>query len=72
MGITRLCFVRAMAFQKTTKFLPRSRWFLGSLELLTGKFGYLSLQESELGNVTGSDTDDLPLAPVRVGLVNEA
>jgi hypothetical protein len=39
----RLSFARAMAFQSTTKFLPSSRWFPGSLEFLTDKFGNLSL-----------------------------
>jgi hypothetical protein len=61
-----------MAFQSTTKFLPGSRWFLGSLEFLTDKFGNLSLQEPELSRVAGSGTGCLPPAPVRVGLVNEA
>jgi hypothetical protein len=36
-----------MAFQSTTKFLPGSRWFLGSLVFLTDQFGNLSLQELE-------------------------
>jgi hypothetical protein len=31
MGLMRSSFVRAMAFQFTTKFLPGTRWFLGSL-----------------------------------------
>jgi hypothetical protein len=44
----RSSFVRAMAFQSTTKFLPGSRWFLSSLEFLTDKFGNLILQEPEL------------------------
>jgi hypothetical protein len=61
-----------MAFQSTTKFLPSSRWFLGSLEFLTEKFGDMSLQEPESSEVTGSGTSHLPPAPVRLGLVNEA
>jgi hypothetical protein len=31
LGLTRSSFVRAIAYQSTTKFLPSSRWFLGSL-----------------------------------------
>jgi hypothetical protein len=60
-----------MAFESKTKFLPGSRWFLGSIEL-TVKFRNLSLQEPELSNVTGSGTGCLPPAPVRVNLINEA
>jgi hypothetical protein len=61
-----------MAFQSTTKFLPGSRWFLGSLEFLTDTFGDLSLQEPELSEVTRSGTSCLPPTSVRFGLVNEA
>jgi hypothetical protein len=64
--------MRAMMFQSTTKFLLGSRWFLGSLQFLTDKFGNLSLQELKLGKVAGSGTGGLPPAPVSVGLVNEA
>jgi hypothetical protein len=53
-------------------FLPDSRWFLGSLEFLTNKFGNLILQETELSEVIGSDTGRLPSTSVRVGLINEA
>jgi hypothetical protein len=72
MGLTRLSFVRATTFQSTTKFLPGSRWFLGSLEFLTDKIGNLSLQKLELGKVTGLGTDCFPPSPVWVILVNEA
>jgi hypothetical protein len=72
MELTRSSFVRAMAFQSITKFLPGSRWFLGSLKFLTDKFGNLILQEPELSKVTGSGTGCVPLAPVRVILINEA
>jgi hypothetical protein len=71
-GLTRASIVKTMAFQSTTKFLPGSRWFLGSLEFLTDKFGDLSLQEPESSEVTGSGTNWFPLAPVRVGLINKA
>jgi hypothetical protein len=64
--------MRTMPFISTTKFLPGSRRFLGSLEFLTDKFGNLSLQEPELSNVMRSGTGHLPLAPVRVSLINEA
>jgi hypothetical protein len=61
-----------MVFQSTTKFLPGSRWFLGSLEFLSDKFRNLSLQEPELSKVTGLGIGCLPPAPVRVSLINEA
>jgi hypothetical protein len=35
--------MRAMAYQSTTKFLPSSRWFLGSLQFITNKFVDLTL-----------------------------
>jgi hypothetical protein len=61
-----------MAFQSTTMFLPDSRWFVGSLEFLTDKFGNLSLQQPESSEVVGSGIGNLPLASARVSLVNEA
>jgi hypothetical protein len=64
--------MRTNAFQSTTKFLPSSMWFLGSLEFSTDQFGNLSVQEPKLSEVIGSGTDCLPPAPVHVGLVNEA
>jgi hypothetical protein len=42
-GLTRSSFVRAMTYQSTTKFLPGSRWFLGSLQFITDKFRDLTL-----------------------------
>jgi hypothetical protein len=39
----RSSFVRAMEYQSTTKFLPGSRWFLGSLHFVSDKFGDLTL-----------------------------
>jgi hypothetical protein len=42
-GLMRSSFVKAMAFQSAAKFLPGSRWFLGSLEFITDTFGDLSL-----------------------------
>jgi hypothetical protein len=71
-GLTRSSFVKAMAFQWTTKFLPSLRWFLGSLLFITDKFGDLSLQEHESCEVIGSGIGLLPPTPVRVSLVNEA
>jgi hypothetical protein len=61
-----------MVFQSTRKFLPGSRWVLGSLLFIANKFGDLSLQEPESREVTRPGTDHLPLAPVRVSLRNEA
>jgi hypothetical protein len=42
-GLTRSDYVRSMAFQSTTKFLPGSRWVLGSHLFIVDKFGDLSL-----------------------------
>jgi hypothetical protein len=64
--------MRTMVFQYTTKFIPCSRWFLGSLEFLTDQFGNLSLQKPELSEVIESGTDRLLLAPVRIGRVIKA
>jgi hypothetical protein len=72
MGLTRSSFMRAMAFQSTTKFLPSLRWFLGSLQFVTDKLGDLNLQEPESSEVARSGVGRLPPAPVRVGLINEA
>jgi hypothetical protein len=71
MGLTRSSFVRAMTSQSTTKFLPGSRWVLGSLLFIADKFGHLNLQEPESREVIKSCTGCLPLALVRVGLINE-
>jgi hypothetical protein len=59
-------------FQSTTKFLPSSRWVLGSLLFIADKIGDLNLMEPKLCEIIGSGTDRLPPAPVRVGLINEA
>jgi hypothetical protein len=72
MGLTRLSFMRAMAFQSTTMFLPGSMWFMGSLQFVTDNFGDLNLHEPESSEVIGSGTSRLPQALDRVGLVNEA
>jgi hypothetical protein len=72
MGLTRSSFVRAIGFQSTTKFLPDSRWVLGSLLFIADKFEDLNLQELESREVIGSGIDRLPPARIRVGLVNEA
>jgi hypothetical protein len=71
-GLTRSSFVRAIAFQSTTKFLPGSRWILGSLLFIADKFGDLNHQEPESREVVRSGTGRLPPAPVRVSLVNKA
>jgi hypothetical protein len=68
-GLTRLDYVRSMVFQLTRKFLPRSRWVLGSLLFITDKFRDLSLQEPESLYVTGSSTDHIPMIPAQVSLV---
>jgi hypothetical protein len=63
--------MRSVTFQSTTKFLPGSRWFLGSLLFVTNKFGHLNLQEPKSSEVAGLGTIHLPLASVRVGLISE-
>jgi hypothetical protein len=72
MGLTRSSFVRSVAYQSTTKFLPGSRWFPVSLQFITNRFGDLTLQEPKSHGIIGSGTDHLPPAPVRVGLINKA
>jgi hypothetical protein len=64
--------VRSMAFQSTTKFLLGSRWVLEFLLFIADQFRDLSLQELESPEVTESGTIDLPLAPIRVGLISDA
>jgi hypothetical protein len=63
-GLTRFQYVRPMAFQSTSKFLPVSRWVLRSFHFDADKFGDLSLQEPESHEVAGSGTGHLPPAPV--------
>jgi hypothetical protein len=53
MRLTRSSFVRAMTFESTTKFLAGTRWFLGSFQFVTNKFGDLYLQEPESSAVNG-------------------
>jgi hypothetical protein len=68
----RSSYVRSMAFQSTSKFLPGSRWVLRSLLFIADKFGDLNLQEPESHEVAGSGTNHLSPAPIRVDLINEA
>jgi hypothetical protein len=63
-GLKRSNFMKAMAYQSTTKFLPGSTWFLGSLQFIIDKFGDLTLQEPESCKVIGSGIGRHPLAPV--------
>jgi hypothetical protein len=56
--------VRAMVFQSTTKFLPGSRWFLGSLLFIADKFGDMNLQGPESREVVRSGTGHLPATSV--------
>jgi hypothetical protein len=72
MGLMRSSFMRPMTYQSTTKFMPDSRWFLGSLQFITDKFGILTLQEPESREIIRSGTCRLSPTPVRVGLINEA
>jgi hypothetical protein len=43
MGLMRFDYMRSMAFQSSSKFLPGSRWVLGSLLFIADKFGDLHL-----------------------------
>jgi hypothetical protein len=61
-----------MTFQSTTKFLPGSRWVLGSFLFIADKLGDLNLQELELSKVIRSGTGHLPPDLVWVNLINEA
>jgi hypothetical protein len=63
-GLTRFDYVRPMVFQSTSKFLPSSRWVLGSLLFVIDKFGDLNLKELESLEVAGSGIDRIPLIPV--------
>jgi hypothetical protein len=42
-GLIRFDYVRSMVFQSATKFLPGSRWVLGSPLFINDKFGDLIL-----------------------------
>jgi hypothetical protein len=61
-----------MVFQSTTKFLPGSRWVLGSLLFIADKFGDMNLQEPRSREVIRSGTSRLPPALALVDLVKEA
>jgi hypothetical protein len=63
-GLTRLIYVRSMAFRSTNKFLLGSRLLFGSLLFIADKMGNLSLQEPKPQETTGSDTDHLIPTPV--------
>jgi hypothetical protein len=71
-GLMRSSYVRAMAFQSTTKFLPGLRCVLGFLLFIADMFEVLKLQEPESHEVIRSGTDCLPPALVWVDLVSEA
>jgi hypothetical protein len=62
--LIRFDYARSMAFQSTNKFLPGSRWVLGSLLFVADKFGDLRLHEPESPEVIGSGIGYLPPALV--------
>jgi hypothetical protein len=64
LGLMRSSFVRAMVYHSTTMFLPGSRWFLGSLQFITDKFGDLTLQDPEFRGIVGLGTGCLPPTPI--------
>jgi hypothetical protein len=53
MGLLRSNFMIAMAFQSTTKFLPGSRWILGSLLFIADKFGDLNFRSLSHAKLLG-------------------
>jgi hypothetical protein len=61
-----------MVFQSTSKFHPGLRLVFESLLFITDKMGYLSLQELESWEITGSGTDRVHPIPSRDGLACEA
>jgi hypothetical protein len=71
-GLTRSSFVRAMVFHPATKFLPGSRWCLGSLEFITNKFWGSKSAGTRVEQSHQIRHRPLPLDPVRVDLVSEA
>jgi hypothetical protein len=72
MRLTRSSYVRLMAFQSTSKFLPRSRLVFGSLLFIGDKMGNLSLQEPESWKIAWSGTNRVHPIPARDGLACEA
>jgi hypothetical protein len=47
MGLTGFDYMRSMVFQSASKFLPSSRWVLGSLLFVADMFRDLRIQELE-------------------------
>jgi hypothetical protein len=72
MGLMRLSYVRSMAFQSTSKFLPDSRLVFGSLLFIADKMGDLSLQEPESQEINGVGIDRVHPIPARDGFACEA
>jgi hypothetical protein len=72
MRLTRFNYVRSMAFQSTSKFLPGLRLVFRSLLFIVDKMGDLSLQEPESRVVTGSYTNHILLILAQVGLTCKA
>jgi hypothetical protein len=63
-GLTGFIYVRSMAFESATMFLPDSRLVFGSLLFIANKMGNLGLQDPEPREIMGFGTDHLPLSPV--------
>jgi hypothetical protein len=60
-GVVKIIIVKSMEFQALIKFLPVSRFMLGSLHFITTQLGDLMMQEPELPKIQGSDFDWIPL-----------
>jgi hypothetical protein len=71
-GPTRFIYVKSMAFDSTSRFLPGSRLVIGSVLFIADKMGDLSLHQPESWEIDGSNTDHFPLTPTRDGLACEA
>jgi hypothetical protein len=71
-GFFKFIYVRLMVLESTSKFLLGLMLVFETLLFIIDKMGGLSLQEPELREIAGSDTDCFPPAPAQVGLTGEA
>jgi hypothetical protein len=72
MGPTRFIYVKSMAFDSTSRFLPGSRLVIESVLFIADKMGDLSLHQPESWEIDGSNTDHFPSTPTQAGLACEA
>jgi hypothetical protein len=72
MGPTRFIYVKSMAFDSTSRFLPGSRLVIEYVLFIADKMGDLSLHQPESWEIDGSNTDHFPSTPTQAGLACEA